>query len=190
MGPLYPRCCWAERLALPRPKGSPKRRKGLLRCAGRFAARLQRFAAGRRRDARPADAFTKRPSADQPDADPSRLHFSARCLPAPACAAWRSRFAGCCLAALAVSAGDFASPTQLRWLGFFRPPGAGVRSLGLSALLSLSACSPALMLFLPPQELETPAPVPKGAFFALRVGLGGLLGGRADAGGAGSMQSL
>ena len=44
--------------------------KGLLRCAGRFAARLQRFAAGRRRDARPADAFTKRPSADLPDADP------------------------------------------------------------------------------------------------------------------------
>lgn len=32
------------------------------------------------------------------------------------------------------------------------------------------------MLFLPPQELETPAPVPKGGFFALRVGLGGLLG--------------
>ena len=46
----------------------------------------------------------------------------------------------------------------------------------LGALLSLSACSPALMLFLPPQELETPAPVPKGGFFALRVGLGGLLG--------------
>lgn len=32
------------------------------------------------------------------------------------------------------------------------------------------------MLFLPPQELETPAPVPKGGFFALRIGLGGLLG--------------
>ena len=60
--------------------------------------------------------------------------------------------------------------------GLFPLLGAGVRSLGLSALLSLSACSPALMLFLPPQELETPAPVPKGGFFALRVGLGGLLG--------------
>ncbi|MFR2494203.1 MAG: spore germination protein [Christensenellales bacterium] len=27
-GPLCPRCRWAERLALPRPKGSPKRREG------------------------------------------------------------------------------------------------------------------------------------------------------------------
>ena len=32
------------------------------------------------------------------------------------------------------------------------------------------------MLFLPPQELETPAPVPKAGFFALRVVLGGLFG--------------
>ena len=32
------------------------------------------------------------------------------------------------------------------------------------------------MLFLPPQALETPAPVPKAGFFALRVVLGGLFG--------------
>ena len=69
MGPLCPRCCWAERLALPRPKGSPKRREGPsalcwpFRCS--FAA-LCCWPPARR----PADAFTKRPSADQPDADP------------------------------------------------------------------------------------------------------------------------
>ena len=45
-----------------------------------------------------------------------------------------------------------------------------------SGLRGLSAGSPALMLFLPPQELETPAPVPKAGFFALRVILGGLFG--------------
>ena len=77
-------------------------------------------------------------------------------------------------AALAVFAGLSLSSSSMA--GLFPLLGAGVRSLGLSALLSLSACSPALMLFLPPQELETPAPVPKGGFFALRVGLGGLLG--------------
>ena len=77
-------------------------------------------------------------------------------------------------AALAVFAGLSLSSCSMA--GLFPLLGAGVRSLGLSALLSLSACSPALMLFLPPQELETPAPVPKGGFFALRVGLGGLLG--------------
>ena len=49
-------------------------------------------------------------------------------------------------------------------------------ALLLAALLGLSAGSPALMLFLPPQELETPAPVPKAGFFALRVVLGGLFG--------------
>lgn len=72
-------------------------------------------------------------------------------------------------AALAVFAGLSLSSCSMA--GLFPLLGAGVRSLGLSALLSLSACSPALMLFLPPQELETPAPVPKGGFFALRVGL-------------------
>lgn len=77
-------------------------------------------------------------------------------------------------AALAVFAGLSLSSSSMA--GLFPLLGAGVRSLGLSALLSLSACSPALMLFLPPQELETPAPVPKGGFFALRIGLGGLLG--------------
>ena len=77
-------------------------------------------------------------------------------------------------AALAVFA--WLSLSSSSMAGLFPLLGAGVRSLGLSALLSLSACSPALMLFLPPQELETPAPVPKGGFFALRVGLGGLLG--------------
>ena len=77
-------------------------------------------------------------------------------------------------AALAVFAGLSLSSSSMA--GLFPLLGAGIRSLGLSALLSLSACSPALMLFLPPQELETPAPVPKGGFFALRVGLGGLLG--------------
>ena len=77
-------------------------------------------------------------------------------------------------AALAVFAGLSLSSCSMA--GLFPLLGAGIRSLGLSALLSLSACSPALMLFLPPQELETPAPVPKGGFFALRVGLGGLLG--------------
>lgn len=77
-------------------------------------------------------------------------------------------------AALAVFAGLSLSSSSMA--GLFPLLGAGVRSLGLSALLSLSACSPALMLFLPPQELETPAPVPKGGFFALRVGLGGLIG--------------
>ena len=60
--------------------------------------------------------------------------------------------------------------------GFFPLLGAGIGPLGRSALLSLSACSPALMLLLPPQELETPAPVPKAGFFALRIVLGGLLG--------------
>ena len=45
--------------------------------------------------------------------------------------------------------------------GLFPLLGAGVRPLLLAALLGLSAGSPALMLFLPPQELETPAPVPK-----------------------------
>ena len=77
-------------------------------------------------------------------------------------------------AALAVFAGLSLSSCSMA--GLFPLLGAGIRSLGLSALLSLSACSPALMLFLPPQELETPAPVPKGGFFALRIGLGGLLG--------------
>ena len=77
-------------------------------------------------------------------------------------------------AALAVFAGLSLSSCSMA--GLFPLLGAGIRSLGLSALLSLSACSPALMLFLPPQELETPAPAPKGGFFALRVGLGGLLG--------------
>ena len=77
-------------------------------------------------------------------------------------------------AALAVFAGLSLSSSSMA--GLFPLLGAGIRSLGLSALLSLSACSPALMLFLPPQELETPAPAPKGGFFALRVGLGGLLG--------------
>ena len=72
-------------------------------------------------------------------------------------------------AALAVFAGLSLASSSMA--GLFPLLGAGVRSL-----LSLSACSPALMLFLPPQELETPAPVPKGGFFALRVGLGGLLG--------------
>lgn len=60
--------------------------------------------------------------------------------------------------------------------GLFPLLGAGVRPLLLAALLGLSAGSPALMLFLPPQELETPAPVPKAGFFALRVVLGGLFG--------------
>ena len=60
--------------------------------------------------------------------------------------------------------------------GLFPLLGAGVRPLLLAALLGLSAGSPALMLFLPPQELETPAPVPKAGFFALRVILGGLFG--------------
>ena len=60
--------------------------------------------------------------------------------------------------------------------GLFPLLGAGVGPLGLGALLGLSACSPALMLFLPPQESETPAPVPKGGFFALRILVGGLLG--------------
>ena len=77
-------------------------------------------------------------------------------------------------AALAVFAGLSLSSSSMA--GLFPLLGAGVRSLGLSALLSLSACSPALMLFLPPQELETPAPVPKAGFFALRVVLGGLFG--------------
>ena len=60
--------------------------------------------------------------------------------------------------------------------GLFPLLGAGVRPLLLAALLGLSAGSPALMLFLPPQALETPAPVPKAGFFALRVVLGGLFG--------------
>lgn len=60
--------------------------------------------------------------------------------------------------------------------GLFPLLGAGLRPLGLCALLGLSACAPALMLFLPPQELESPAPVPKANFFALRIVLGGLLG--------------
>ena len=60
--------------------------------------------------------------------------------------------------------------------GLFPLLGAGVRPLLLAALLGLSAGSPALMLFLPPQELDPPAPVPKAGFFALRVVLGGLFG--------------
>lgn len=77
-------------------------------------------------------------------------------------------------AALVVFAGLSLSSSSMT--GLFPLLGAGGWPLGRGALLGLSACSPALMLFLPPQELETPAPVPKGGFFALRVGLGGLLG--------------
>ena len=61
--------------------------------------------------------------------------------------------------------------------GLFPLLGAGVQPLGWSALVGLSACSPALMLLLPPQELEdTPVPVPNAGFFALRLLIGGLLG--------------
>ena len=60
--------------------------------------------------------------------------------------------------------------------GLFPLLGAGLRPLGLGALLGLSACAPAMMLFLPPPELETPEPVPKAGFFAARILLGGLLG--------------
>lgn len=76
--------------------------------------------------------------------------------------------------ALAVFAGFSLSSASAA--GLFPLLGAGVRPLLLAALLGLSAGSPALMLFLPPQELETPAPVPKAGFFALRVVLGGLFG--------------
>ena len=48
----------------------------------------------------------------------SRLHFSARCLPARACAAWRSRFAGCCPPRWPSLRGFRFPPA--RWLGFFR----------------------------------------------------------------------
>ena len=65
-------------------------------------------------------------------------------------------------AALAVFAGLSLSSSSMA--GLFPLLGAGVRSLGLSALLSLSACSPALMLFLPPQELETLRLCRKAAF--------------------------
>ena len=60
--------------------------------------------------------------------------------------------------------------------GLFPLLGAGLQPLGLGALLGLSACSPALMLLLPPQEAEPSVFVPKGGFFALRIVLGGLVG--------------
>ncbi|MFR8178174.1 MAG: hypothetical protein ACLVB5_14335 [Christensenellales bacterium] len=125
------------------------------------------------RDARPADAPAKRPSADLPDADAGLRLLAARPGGTGVC---RVAFALRLLlpVALAVFAGLSLSSASAA--GLFPLLGAGVRPLLLAALLGLSAGSPALMLFLPPQELETPAPVPKAGFFALRVVLGGLFG--------------
>ena len=64
--------------------------------------------------------------------------------------------------------------------GLFPLLGSGVKPLTLGMLCGLSSCAPALILFLPPEELTKsyapPAAVPDAAFFIGRVLLGGLVG--------------
>lgn len=64
--------------------------------------------------------------------------------------------------------------------GFFPLLGSGGRPLMLGMLCGLSSCAPALILFLPPEELTKscapPAAVPNAGFFVRRVLAGGLVG--------------
>ena len=64
--------------------------------------------------------------------------------------------------------------------GFFPLLGSGVKPLMLGMLCGLSSCAPALILFLPPEELTKscapPSAVPNAGFFVGRVLAGGLVG--------------
>ncbi|MDO5376824.1 MAG: hypothetical protein Q4G52_00680 [Clostridia bacterium] len=75
------------------------------------------------------------------------------------------------LAVLTASVLSFDTPA-----GLFPLLGTGAKALGLSALMALSAAAPALMLTLPPPELDErgQAMAPGGWFFAWRAGLGAL----------------
>lgn len=75
------------------------------------------------------------------------------------------------LAALTAGALSFDTPA-----GLFPLLGRGARPLALSALVALGGATPALMLTLPPPELDERGQrlLPGGWFFAWRVGLGAL----------------